>query len=131
MRDYHMPDADMMQKSRTKRQHFINNKPAFVAFDADFDDPFVADWLASIEASESTESAETRDDGSQQETAEVLAVMALANKKRAEMKYFIEKAHGHQPNIMNKLGLDDFDDSRASQQKMALSLRNLHDLANS
>src|SRR4051812_13229341 len=97
VRNYNMADAVMFQKSRTKRQHFINHKAAFVAFDADFDDPFADDWQDAIEASEGFETAETRDDGGQQETAEVGDVMLLAQQKHIEIKYFVQKAFATKP----------------------------------
>jgi hypothetical protein len=125
-RNYNMPDADMFQRSRTKRQHFIDNKPAFVAFDPDFDDPYDADWLLSIEASEGTDTAETRDDTGQQETAEVNEVMALGRKKHVQIKYFVTKAFGDKPSILKKFGSDDYAQAGQSQKYMKLYLTNLH-----
>ncbi|MES2621678.1 MAG: carboxypeptidase-like regulatory domain-containing protein [Bacteroidota bacterium] len=131
IRDYNMPDADMFQGSRTKRQHFIDHKADFVGLDVDFDDPQADDWLDSIEASEGTDTAETRDDEGQQETAEVNEVMVLARKKHAQMKYFIVKAYGNKPDIMNKFGLDDYDRAGQSQKLMKTHLKNLHKQSNS
>jgi hypothetical protein len=126
-----MSDADMFQRSRTKRQHFIDNKAAFVAFDADFDDPYDADWLASIEASEAFESADTRDAGGRLETEDVNEVMTLAHKKHIEIKYFAEKAYGQQPTVLAKMGITNYTEARASQSRMAKYLQNLYEVSNS
>ena len=87
-----MGDAVMFQKSRTKRQHFLNLLAEFMAFDSDFDAAFVADWLASIEASEGWETHETRQDQQGQETEDVLEVMKQARDINSSVMYFVEKA---------------------------------------
>ena len=66
VRKYNIPDADMMEDSRTNKTIFESDKALFVALNPEFDDPFAADWLSSIEASEATETAETRDDRQRQ-----------------------------------------------------------------
>lgn len=126
VRNYNMPDADMFQRSRTKRQHFIDHKAAFVALDPDFDDPYAGDWLDSIEASESTDTAETRDDEGQQETAEVNEVMVLGRKKHVQIKYFVTKAFGDKPAVLRKFGQDDYAQAGQSQKYMKTYLTNLH-----
>ena len=62
MKMYNMEDAVMFQKSRTKRQLFLNLLVEFLTLDSDFNAPFADDWLASIEASEGWETHETRQD---------------------------------------------------------------------
>src|SRR5207253_1698568 len=85
----------------------------------------------SIEDSETVETAETRDDGSRVETAEVTATMRVAHKKHEQMKYFVEKAFAGQPAVMDRIGLDDYKVARSSPQKMALYLKKLYSQANS
>lgn len=121
-----MGDAVMFQKSRTKRQHFLNLLAEFIAFDADFDAPFAADWLASIEASEGWETHETRQDQQGQETAEVLEVMKLARDKYNQISYFVEKAFPNKPNILQKFGANDYNEAATNQAKMVTFLNNLH-----
>lgn len=125
-RIYNMPDTEMFSTGRTHRGHFITYKPQFMAFDPDFNDPFEANWLLSIEASEGYETAETRDDQLQQETLEVLETMAACGKSYIGMKYFIEKAFATKPAIRQKFGLDDYEEASQSQRKMATFMLNLH-----
>lgn len=130
-RNYKMADADMFQYSRTYRQHFINHQASFSALDPDFNAPYAENWLAAVEASESQETAETRDDQLQQETADVEEMMKLARAKHGEMKYFILKAFKTKPNIADKFGLDNYEEAGASQAKMAAYMQNLYNLSNS
>lgn len=50
---YKISDAEMFEASKTKRGFFISDKPDFITFDADFADPFAADWLTDITDAES------------------------------------------------------------------------------
>lgn len=125
-RNYNLPDTDMFSTGRTHRGHFITYKPSFIAFDPDFNDPFEANWLTSIEASEGWETAETRDDQLQQETQEVDETMAACRQSYIGMKYYIEKAFATKPAIRQKFGLDDYDEAAQSQSKMATFMLNLH-----
>jgi len=125
-RNYNMPDTDMFSVGRTHRALFITYKTEFTTFNPFFNDPYDAQWLASIEVSEAWETAETRDDQLQQETSEVLDVMANARGCYNGMKYFIEFAFATKPDIRNKFGLDDYDDVSVSQKKMRTFLENMY-----
>lgn len=125
-RNYNMPDATMFSTGRTHRGHFSTYKTDFINLDPDFNDPFEANWLTSIEASEGYETAETRDDQLQQETQEVDDTMANCRQSYIGMKYYIEKAFAAQPKIAQKFGLDDYDEAAQSQSKMATFMLNLH-----
>jgi hypothetical protein len=125
-RNFNSPDATMFSTGRTHRGHFGTYKAQFIAFSALFDDPFEADWLTSIEASEAYETAETRDDQLQQETEDVLQAMRNARICYTGMKFFIEEAFADKPKIRQKFGLDNYDEAAQSQSKMAAFLANLH-----
>ena len=102
-RNYNFPDAEMFQTGRTHRAHFGTYKPDFIAFSLLFNDPFDADWLVSIEASEAYETAETRDDQLQQETQVVNLTMAACRQSYIGMKYYIEKVFSSLPAICQNL----------------------------
>jgi hypothetical protein len=125
-RNYNSPDADMFSTGRTHRGHFGTYKPDFIAFSTLFNDPFEADWLVSIEASEAYETAETRDDQLQQETQDVSEVMHSARVCYTGMKFFVEEAFATKPAIRQKFGLDNYDSAAQSQSEMAVFLANLH-----
>lgn len=126
VRKYNIPDADMMEDSRTNKTIFESDKALFVALNPEFDDPFAADWLSSIEASEATETAETRDDRQRQATAEVEQAMASARAKYNEVKYFVEEAFPGNKDLQARFGLNDYDEAANDQAKMVLFLNNLH-----
>jgi len=126
MKNYNMADAVMFQKSRTKRQHFLNLLAEFIAFDADFDAPFAADWLASIEASEGWETHETRQAQQGQETTDVLEVMQEAREKYNQVMYFVKKAYPNKPEILKEFGVNVYDEAATDQAKMVPFLSNLH-----
>jgi len=128
LRAFNMSDADMCSESRTKRQHFIDNKPDFVAFDADFDDPFVTDWLTAIEAAEGVEDDETRDDVLQQETEDVSVEMKNARKKVTEVGYFANKALPTDKKALAELGIGEVSAANTAQL-MVRFLTKLHGLA--
>ncbi len=50
-RNYRLSDSAMIQYSGVYRQHFLDHKADFVAFDPDFDLPFETDWQTAIDAS--------------------------------------------------------------------------------
>ena len=102
-RNYNMPDADMFSTGRTHRGHFITYKAQFIALDPMFNDPYKDNWLASIEASEGFETAETRDDQLQQETQVVNLTMAACRQSYIGMKYYIEKVFSSLPAICQNL----------------------------
>jgi len=129
MRNYNMMDALMFNTGRTHRGHFGTYKTEFTGFNTNFNDPFEANWLLSIETSESTETAETRDDQLQQETEDVSGAMVNARKCYRGMKFFIEEAFENKPRIRQKFGLDNYDDASQSQFKMAEFLGNLYKLS--
>jgi hypothetical protein len=125
-RNYNSADTDMFSTSDTHRLHFITYKADFITLDPDFNDPFETDWLASIDASEGYETAETRDDQLQQESEEVDAAMLASRECYIGMKYYIEKAFADKPKIRQKFGLDDYDEASRSHKKMRGFLLNLH-----
>ena len=126
MKKYNMSDAVMFQRSRTIRQHLIDNLPDFQVLDPDFNAVFIADWLAAIEDSENWENAETRLDRQGQETAEVLEAMQNARQHYILVKYFVLKAYANKPKVLEKFGLDDYDDAAYNQALMVPFLANLH-----
>lgn len=129
-RNYNMPDADMFSTGRTHRGHYLTYVMDFSSFDPVlFNAIFDANWLASIEASEAYETAETRDDQLQQETQDVSEAMRNARKCYIGMKFFIEEAFATKPAIRNKFGLDNYDEAAQSQSKMAEFLANLFKLS--
>mgnify|MGYP003330565010 CR=1 FL=1 len=45
-------DAEMLEANKTMREFFVQDKAEFVAFDADFNDPYADNWANSIVTAE-------------------------------------------------------------------------------
>ena len=125
-RNFNVPAGEMLTQSRAVRLIFNSDKTEFKAFDIQFSDPYSADWLASIEASEAYPTDEYREDEQMEQTAKVLADMKAARTAAKGAKYFIEKAFASNPDAMKKFGLDDYEAARDDQSKMNIFLTTLH-----
>lgn len=130
-RDFNLGEDEMLELTAEHRTHFLTYKADFVAEDADFADPFAADWLTSIEASEDVVDAETRDDQLTGKTADVLEQMALGKQVYGEMKYFVNKAYPDNKPVQNEFGFNDYDGKSDKQPKMIRFLKKLYNTANS
>lgn len=129
-RHYQIPDADMFQQSRVVREFFLLDKAAFQAAVPTFADPFGADWLTSIQASEAYETDETRTDIQHQETEEVLQLMAEARKTYNTAKLYVKLAYADNQSNFNRFGFNDYEAAANSQAKMVVFLRNLYKQCN-
>ncbi len=125
-RNFNVPAGEMLTQSRAVRLIFNSDKTEFESFDIQFADPYSADWLASIEASEAYPTDEYREDVQMEQTAKVLADMKAARTAAKGAKYFIEKAFASNPEAMKKFGLDDYEAARDDQSKMNIFLTTLH-----
>ena len=125
-RNFNVPSGEMLTQSRAVRILFNGDKAAFTGLDLSFSDPFSADWLASIEASEVFQTAEQREDYQMILTDKVLADMETARSAYKKAKYFIEKAFGDRPSDLRFFGLDDYEEARDDQRKMTVFLGLLH-----
>ena len=129
-RNFNVPAGEMLTQSRAVRTIFNSDKAMFAALDADFNDPFAADWLASIEASESYQTGEQREDAQMILTGQVLEDMKAARTAYKTAKFFIEKAFSDKPNELRFFGLDDYDKARDDQSKMIMFLDMLYNACN-
>jgi len=125
-RNFNVPSGEMLTQSRAVRIIFNGDKAAFTSLDLTFSDPFGADWLASIEASEVFQTGEQREDYQMILTGKVLADMETARSAYRRAKYFIEKAFGNKPDDLRFFGLDDYEEARDDQRKMTVFLGLLH-----
>ncbi|MEO5572043.1 MAG: carboxypeptidase-like regulatory domain-containing protein [Bacteroidia bacterium] len=123
---YGVSDAEMFESSKTKRGFFITDKADFIAFDADFADPYAADWLTLITGAEDIDSDETLDDELVQLTNAVEDEMENCRDKFQDSKYFIEKTFPNDPGKWNEFGYDNYEDSRRVQIKMIQFMKTFH-----
>lgn len=125
-RNFNGPAGQMLERSRTTRLFFIDDKIAFKAVDNDFSDPYADDWLASIEASEAYPSDEVREDEQEQQTLDMLAAMDNSHQVYITSKYYIEKTFGNKPGTLKSFGLDDYEEARNNQSLLTTFMINLH-----
>ena len=125
---FSVPAADMLMQNRTMQAQFIIDKALFEALDADYNDPFAANWLTSINTADAAETAETRLDAQRQETADVLAAMEAGRQAYQTCKYFIEKAFAGQKARQDQFGLNNYDADARDQSHMFNFLSTLHRL---
>lgn len=129
LRVYSITDPEMYEASKTKRGFFLEDKPDFVAFDADLADPFAADWLTEISEAEAMPQDEVLDDQLTQLTAAVEKEMKSCRDKFQDSKYFIEKAFPDNIPVWNEFGYDNYDDTRRVQTKFVQFMKNFHNTA--
>lgn len=126
---YNISDAEMFQESKTKRGFFIEDKADFILFDADFSDPYAANWLTAITNAEALLADETLDDQGAQLTGEVEKQMTLCRDKFQDSKYFIEKAFPANVAVWNEFGYDNYNDARRVQLKLVQFMKSFHSTA--
>jgi hypothetical protein len=126
---YRLPDSEMYEISKTKRGFFIEDKADFIAFDADFSDPFAADWLTAIEDAEDMPGDELLDDQLTQLTEAVENAMTNCRDKFQDSKYFIEKTFPGNVTVWNEFGYDNYDDNRRVQSKLLLFMKTFFNVA--
>jgi hypothetical protein len=128
-RDYKVSDLYMQEFSATMLDHFIDEQAAFSAFDADFANPFEADWQALLDAALAFPTDETVVDQLQQLTADVEAAIEAGQVKFRSSRYFIEKAFPNNPGIRDEFGFDDFEKARRTQMGMVQFMQKFFDTA--
>jgi len=126
-RIYKISDADMIAESRTDREHFLEDKPDFTAFDTDFNDPFDTTWLSEIDAAEVVTKHTVISDILTQFTNAVESNMKTCRDKFQVSKYHIEKAFPEQPLVWNEFGYNDYDEARNNQVKMIQFMKEFHE----
>ncbi|MFI5217996.1 MAG: carboxypeptidase-like regulatory domain-containing protein [Bacteroidia bacterium] len=129
LRLYRITDPEMYEASRTKRSFFLEDKVELVAFDSDFADPFVTDWLTEIEAAEAFPQDEALDDQLTQLTAVVEEKMESCRDKFQSAKYFIEKAFPKNAPVWNEFGYDNYKTIRRVQNDMVTFMKQFHSTA--
>jgi hypothetical protein len=89
---FDIDDALLMQRSRTLRQHFINNLAAFTALDADLNNTFADNWLLAIEECENCPTDETMNDELRDRTLTLEKGRSDCLEAANDLKYYVEKA---------------------------------------
>jgi hypothetical protein len=86
-RTFDLEDSLLMQRSRTIRQHFLNNQIAFEMFDGGLDVNFANDWLLAIEDCEAQPTDETMNDDLRIRTKALEEVRDTCFKKAGELEF--------------------------------------------
>lgn len=128
-RTYHIEDSLLLQRSRTIRQHYIDNLAGFTAFDADLDISVSNNWQTSIEESEAHPTDETMDDELQNFTAEMEAARNACFSKANELEFFVTKAFPVKKAVLKEFGFTERKKARARVADTLLWMRLMRKVA--
>lgn len=129
IRTYSMSDSEMLEESKIKQGHFIEDKAEFEAFDQDFRDPFVQNWQSQI-ASTELESSDSEIKGVQvQLTKKVQNIMKQCTSSFQDMKYFVEKAFPGDKAVLNEFGYNNYHADSKTQAKLILLMQQAYGVA--
>lgn len=128
-RKFEVTDPEMILAAEVMKEFFHEDKGEFIAFDADFTDPFEDDWQTAIDAATVQPDDETIVDQISQKTAEVEAAMRTCTDKYQATKYFIEKAFPGNRAVWNEFGYNDYAVASRSQSKLHIFMIKFHSIA--
>jgi hypothetical protein len=126
VRNYKITDSEMLQKDRVFLGLFTQDKQQFINLDADFSDPFAANWETAVNNADNAEKDLSVQDELTQLTDVVQQKMEAGRTHFQKMKYFIEKAFPDNRVVWNSFGYDDYDSARKSEIRFLPFLKNLH-----
>lgn len=126
IRIFSVRDDIMLELVKLKKMFFVEDKADFVAYDADFNDPFETNWTAAIAAAEAIDDDETTTDQLRQLTETVEAEMASCRRKFQDAKYFIQKAFPFKKSIHDEFGFNDYNVARQIQTKLIVFMKKFH-----
>ncbi|MCG3167646.1 MAG: hypothetical protein POELPBGB_03440 [Bacteroidia bacterium] len=106
-RDFDIEDTLLIQRSRTIRGHFINEMPAFTAFDPDLNPTYAANWLLSIDECEAHPTDETTLDQQQQHTDELEQAVKDGFKAASDLEFYVQKAFPDDESYMDEFGFSE------------------------
>jgi hypothetical protein len=128
-RHFDIEDTLLLQRSRTIRQHYIDNLAGFTAFDADLDMSVAGNWQTSIDESEAHPTDETMGDDLQNYTAEMDAARNACFSKANELEFFVEKAFPGKKAVLKEFGFTERKKARARVADTLLWMRLMRKVA--
>ena len=121
-------DAEMIQKSRIRRENFLADLEAFVKEDPDFDEPFAENWLSLIEE---CASFTTNKQAKAEQTAKTNVLLKLMKDSISEserLERFVDKAFPNNISVRNEFGFKK-GLSKISQEEMIDYIKHLYETA--
>jgi hypothetical protein len=126
VRLYSFSDADLVQSSRVMQGLFVEEKPAFISFDAKYADPFAENWLAKIDGIGEVVEDSIHVGQLTEATKKVMNKMEECKLHYQTVRYFTEAAFPDNKQKWTQFGFNDYDDARKSETKMVKFLGILH-----
>lgn len=126
---YDIDDALFLQRSRTIRQHFVNNLAPFTVLDADFNNTFANDWLTSIEDCDTQPTYETMLVDLQQHTAEMKEARSACIRTTISLEYFVKQAFPKSESIWREFGFNERKKTRVSTTRTLLWIKVMKKIA--
>lgn len=128
-RIYYIADATMLELAKTKHGFFLEDKAKFVQFDADFQDPYAANYLAKISGGEQKPTDERVTDQLTDLTKTVVNKMEACRAAYQTLKFFVEKAFPDNLPVQNEFGFDNYIKAQRSQARMILFMEEVYSVA--
>jgi hypothetical protein len=123
LRHYHEADAAMRQDMRTMHEHYLSHQAAFQGFNPEFDAAFGTDWLAAIDAADTTPAGTIRVGELKEDTAEVGSTMTQAQAAVQSLFYFVGRAYPHNAGRLAQYGRSTYNAARDNHDKMRALLQ--------
>lgn len=126
VRIYSFTDSDLIQSSRVMQGLFMEDKNAFIGFDANFADPFGENWLVRINALGDITEDSIHVGELTEATTKVMDLMGECKIHYQTIRYFVERAYPGKKEIWTQFGFNDYDEARKSETKMVKFLGIMH-----
>ncbi|WP_210519547.1 hypothetical protein [Hymenobacter terricola] len=123
LRHYTTADAVMRQNMRTMHAHYTTHQAAFAAFNPEFDPAFGTDWLAAIDAADTTPDNTVRTGELMEDTTEVTDVMEQARTAVQSVFYYVGRAFPHNAGRLEQYGRSTYVAARDNHDRMRTLLK--------
>jgi hypothetical protein len=128
VRLYGGKDAEMIQKSRIRRENFLTDLEAFVEEDPDFDQPFSENWLSLIDECASFTTDKQAKAEQTAKTKVLLKLMQDSINESDRLERFVDKAFPGDKSVHNEFGFKK-GLSKISQEEMMDYVKHLYETA--
>ncbi|MCB2378131.1 hypothetical protein LGH70_11090 [Hymenobacter sp. BT635] len=118
VRQYLSTDSKMRQDMRTMHGHYLTDLAKFTAFNPTFTAAFGQQWLAALEAAETTPSGTALRSDLKEDTQAVTALMELARTQVQSLFYYVEQAFPGNTGRLDQYGKKQYAQARQKHDKM-------------
>ncbi len=125
VRNYNMPDDELIEDATTKEGHLTKYLPEFTDFDSTIDEEKLIELRELIAQARAILSDNVIVDNQAEKTEIVINLMEQCRKQYRKLSYFIKTAFPNSPATRNKFGENDYSKVRKTQSKMISFMEDL------